>query len=91
MIPKDIQPDQQFMWQLTANILREFRKGDSTMQKVYKYRSPMRPMPMNYLPKDIIFNYDNSDIGAWNPKTVYAFDRPIPDNLIKQWDLQVLS
>ena len=55
---------------------------------VYKYRSPYRPLPMNYLPGDIKFLYGHSDIGAWTPRTVYAFDKPIPENQVKQWDLE---
>ena len=59
--------------------------------KVYKYRSPYRPMPMSYIPKEIEFNFDSSDIGAWTPKTIYAFNSPLPDSLIRQWDLQALN
>jgi len=43
---------------------------------------------MNYLPGDIKFLYGHSDIGAWTPRTVYAFDKPIPENQVKQWDLE---
>ncbi len=57
----------------------------------YKYRSPLRPLPMSYIPQGIEFDFDNSDIGLWNPKTVYAFKSPLPDNLIKQWDLQPIN
>jgi hypothetical protein len=55
--------------------------------KIYKYRSPYRPIPMNYIPKEIKFNYDNSTIGQWSPNTIYAFESPLPQNLIEQWDL----
>jgi hypothetical protein len=48
-------------------------------------------MPMNYLPKDVKFLYDFSTIGQWSRDTVYAFDKPIPENLINQWDLEILE
>jgi hypothetical protein len=59
--------------------------------KVYKYRSPYRPLPLNYVAKDIAWLYDYSDIGQWTAKTVYAFDKPLPENQVKQWDLEVLA
>jgi hypothetical protein len=58
---------------------------------IYKYKSPYRPMPMNYLPKDVKFLYDFSTIGQWSRDTVYAFDKPVPDNLIQQWDLEKIE
>ncbi len=64
---------------------------DKKYQIVYAYRSPYRPLPMNYLPSDIEFLIDSSDIGAWTPKTVYAFSKPIPANQVKQWDLEVIK
>jgi len=59
--------------------------------KVYKYRSPYRPLPMNYLPSDVKWLYDYSTIGAWTPDTIYAFDNPIPDNQVNQWDLEMVN
>jgi hypothetical protein len=58
---------------------------------IYRYKSPYRPLPMNYLPEDIQFDYDNSTIGPWTPNTVYAFKSPIPQNLYEQWDLEFVS
>ena len=55
---------------------------------VYKYTSPYRPLPMNYIPEGVNFLYDYSTIGAWTPATIYAFDKPLPDNQVKQWDLE---
>lgn len=59
--------------------------------KTYKYRSPYRPIPLEYMPKDIEFVYDDSDIGLWSPKSIYAFNKPLPESLIKQWDLKCIN
>ena len=59
--------------------------------KVYKYRSPYRPIPMNYISKGIKWLYDYSTVGPWTANTIYAFDKPIPDNQVKQWDLEIVS
>jgi hypothetical protein len=61
------------------------------MTEVYKYQSPYRPLPMNYLSKEIEFIYDLSDIGPWTPKTIYAFSQPIPENQVKNWDLKIIK
>jgi len=62
-----------------------------TTKTVYKYRSPYRPLPMNYIPDGITWLYEHSTIGAWTAHTIYAFDKQLPDNLIKQWDLEVIA
>jgi hypothetical protein len=58
---------------------------------VYKYTSPYRPLILNYIPPGIKWLYDHSDIGTWSPKTIYAFDKPLPENFIEQWSLEKLK
>lgn len=59
--------------------------------KVYKYRSPYRPLPMSYIPEGTKWLYDYSTVGSWTPSAVYAFDKPLPDSQIKQWDLEIVT
>ncbi len=58
---------------------------------IYRYRSPYRPLPMNYLPDDSEGLYDFSTIGPWTAQTIYAFGKPLPKALIKQWDLETVT
>lgn len=64
----------------------------------YLYRSPYRPLEIAWaksaaeeenLPFDI--DWDNTNIGEWTPKTVYAFHFPLSERFVKQWDLEVLE
>ncbi len=61
------------------------------MNIIWQYRSPYRPMPMNYIPKDVEFIPDYSTIGAWTPNTIYAFSKQLPVHLIEQWSLKSVN
>jgi hypothetical protein len=60
---------------------------------LHVYRSPYRPLPLAYLPKDVqqSWNYDASDIGAWTRSTRYAFALEIPAAIISQMSLEIVT
>jgi hypothetical protein len=55
---------------------------------VYKYTSPYRPLILSYIPTGVKWLYDYSTIGQWTPRTIYAFDKPLPDTFIVDWSLE---
>ena len=60
------------------------------MNNVYRYKSPYRQLLLNYIPSDVEFLFDYSDIGAWTPSTIYAFNKPLPIHFIEQWSLELV-
>ncbi len=61
------------------------------MSNIYKYRSPYRPLLLNYIPNDIHWLFELSDVGEWTPKSIYAFNKPLPVHLIEQWSLELVN
>ena len=62
-----------------------------TKLQSYRYLSPLRPMPLFPAGQQPPIAWDDTEIGEWTPKKVYAYLTPISDELVQQWDLVLIE